>query len=819
MVELWHPLAQDYNSVLYTDLRLMGDNRDNSEFNLGIGRRYLTNEGEAALGLHAWIDRRMTKLGSTFYQLAGGYEYMTPEGEIRLNAYLPINQKEVYLLPNVGSTTPYLSGTGIYYDGAGSIIERPMHGADIEAGRRFTLPIAPQTNFRAAAGAFIFSGEGLETVKGGRFRLSADITSDFEVGTRFETDNVRGAQGFLEATLRFPFGSKAANETLTMRNRLDESPERDIDIVSGSQVDTGMRKPVINAETGQAQRIFYVDNTAAAGGNGSIEHPFNAISSANAAATMAGDTVYVYNGDGTSTNYDTGIALHYQGQALVGEGSAFVFDGTRFRAGSNTASFDGYTLIAAGATPTLSSDGSTDAAVEVYADDVTLSGFNVENSLGNGIQIVNANNPIIENVTTNNNAVYGLYYYADDGQSHTFSLSNYTSNNNYHGIEIDALGANTTLEDMSFDNINVEGNQRGLLFYSDTDSIIRNITISNSSALNQSAEGFVFTGSGKVSNVTFDNIYAENVYNGILIQSGGGYISGVTINDFVGTLNTAGGIRLRTTAGSALIEDIAINNAQSNNNDATSSGIQIISGPSTTTMRNITIDGGTFNGNGQGGISVSSTGTLQNLTIQNVTTNNNTNSGIAFSFNTGSAASNITVDGVTSNSNTGSGISVSTLNSGAANGMTFSNIAANGNAIGFNVATSQTSNLTGLSISDSSFTGSTGVGMYLRSTNTSALNASVEHVTSTANATNGVYFDDDTTGSYSVDFGGGGVSAGNNRIFGNTGRDLRVDLDGVQLKAENNWWGSALGLQAGQQTLEVGSTVDAAPFLAADPGP
>ena len=62
-------------------------------------------------------------------------------------------------------------------------------------------------------------------------------------------------------------------------------------------------------------------------------------------------------------------------------------------------------------------------------------------------------------------------------------------------------------------------------------------------------------------------------------------------------------------------------------------------------------------------------------------------------------------------------------------------------------------------------------------------------------------------------------AAPSNRIYGNGGPDLRVDLDGGQLKAENNWWGNAAGLLPGRVTLDAGgNTVDADPFLAADPG-
>lgn len=1008
MVELWHPLAQDYQSVLYTDLRLMGDNSDNREFNFGIGHRHLVNDDKIALGLHGWVDRRTTELGSTFYQLAGGYEFLTADSELRVNAYLPFNQKETYSLPGgIGSSTPYLGGTGIYYDGTGQIVERPMHGLDVEAGYHFNLPVLPETNFRAAAGAFVFSADNVETIRGTRLKFGADVTSDIEVGLRMENDNVRGSQAFLEGTLRFPFGSKAARNTLSARSRLDESPERDIDIVSGKTVDTGMRKPVLNAATGQAQRVFYVDNTAVAGGDGSYEHPFNTIAQANAAITKTGDMVYVYHGDGTAAQYDTGITLAQREQALIGEGTAFVFDGTRFRAGNSTGAFNGYTLIAAGAAPTLSDDGTTGAAVVVTADDVTLSGFKADNSTGDGINIGNASNTQISNVSTSGNAGYGLYVYADDNKTRSFTLDGFTSNNNgIHGIDIEAFN-DSVWDGVTLSNLSLEGNLRGVFLQTADQSIIRNVTISDSSVINQLAEGFGFNavGSRGFENVTLDNLYADNVYNGILIQGGASStINNVTINDFTTTGNTAGGLRLRTSA-SASFSDIAINNMSSSSNDASGSGIQIINGATTSAMANITVDGGTFGSNGQSGISVSNAGHMQDLTLKNLTASGNSIAGIAYTGGNGStmdnlqidntvtsgntssglslvvnpggkldganitnatsggnlhglivsnagqitdidvqglqangnstngifvsnnvssslaglsitastmnnnasglnisgvgALSNLTIDDLTADSNTTHGISMTPGTGGsidnasisnarmrhntnainlagggsltnmtfdtidatqnqngllvpAASGSTRSNIAftnldasnntatgislnaglgntisnftfsqshADGNASGINLTSSSTGSMTGVSFTDVTVNNNTGVGINLRAANTSALTGSFQHTTATGNGSNGVYFDDDTTGSYSIDFGGGGISSGNNRVFGNTGKDLRVDLDGLQLKAENNWWGSASGLQAVQQTLEVGSTVDASPFLSADPGP
>ena len=69
-------------------------------------------------------------------------------------------------------------------------------------------------------------------------------------------------------------------------------------------------------------------------------------------------------------------------------------------------------------------------------------------------------------------------------------------------------------------------------------------------------------------------------------------------------------------------------------------------------------------------------------------------------------------------------------------------------------------------------------------------------------------------GAFNVDLGGGSLgSAGGNSIFGNTADDLFVDLDGGELKAENNWWGDQNGLLPARVTLDPGSTVDFTPFL------
>ena len=72
-------------------------------------------------------------------------------------------------------------------------------------------------------------------------------------------------------------------------------------------------------------RIWYVDNTAAADGDGSMVAPFDRLARAERAAD-AGDTIYVFRGDGTSRGLDGGIRLR-PFQRLIGSGARFDADG------------------------------------------------------------------------------------------------------------------------------------------------------------------------------------------------------------------------------------------------------------------------------------------------------------------------------------------------------------------------------------------------------------------------------------------------------------------------------------------------------------
>lgn len=481
MTEAWVPFAQDTDRVIYGDLRLMGDDGDNREWNAGIGYRQLSASGDAVFGLNGWADRRRSARGSVFYQATAGFEYLTEGLDLRLNAYIPAQQKERYAIA-AASTTPYLADTGIYYDTAGLLVEKPLHGFDIE----LSIPVAalqgPMESFRVAAGGFAFSGDGVDTLQGVRLRAIADVTRDIQLGARIEADNIRGAQGFVEATLRFPFGAKASAKTLGLRARMDESPERDIDVITAARVAvapvTGV--PVLSSIDNMNQRVFHVDNTAAPGGDGSLANPYATLAAASAAADRAGDILYVHTGDGTSGGMQDGITLSLPRQSLIGAGTHFIYDDQRFTT-AHGQDFSGSLLLAASGAPVISNLNVNGDGIYVTGADVCIAGITVDGAARNGIYALASGG-------------------ADLG---TIDIRNVMlTNNAQDGLRIEAAGAGSAV-DAAVSDVHAGDNRNGLRFYARQDGNVSG-ALAASHAAGNTQHGVILYDDSTAGSVTVD---------------------------------------------------------------------------------------------------------------------------------------------------------------------------------------------------------------------------------------------------------------------------------------------------------------------------
>lgn len=258
--DLFVPLLQNDDTLLFTSLRTRFDDSNGREGNFGLGIRHMHESGWN-LGGVAYFDRRQSEWGNYFNQVTLGAEALSTDWDFRSNAYIPQGSR----VRNVNALNEAnLSGTTISFRGGE---ERSMAGFDGEIGWRLPVyePEEPR-QIRLFAGGYHFFADKVEDITGPRLR--AEMTFDevpwlwngsrFSIGGEWQHDKPRGSQGFVTARLRIPlqfFG--AGRKRLTpMERRMTDPVVRDIDIVSQA----GAFGPVETAtETADGQTLTVIN--------------------------------------------------------------------------------------------------------------------------------------------------------------------------------------------------------------------------------------------------------------------------------------------------------------------------------------------------------------------------------------------------------------------------------------------------------------------------------------------------------------------------------------------------------------------------------
>lgn len=437
---IFMPIACSQDRLLYSDIRYKTDNNDNHEGNVALGLRDLQDNG--IVGVYAYLDRKRSGLTEKLHtQVTAGGEWLAENWEARINAYLPVTHEKllpVGLAPGTLISNPYLAGSGIFVDQAGltAISEVPLYGGDAEVGFKI-----PESRVWLHGAAFRFDGNGGDAMTGGRIRASWQVHDNLALLAEGQDDNIRERQGWIGARVTVPFGGPARKQG-GLRERMTASPVRDIDIVTTgavTQLQPEASVPVINMASGQQQRVIYVDNTAAGGGNGSLDRPFSTLAAAQA-ALQDYDTLYIARGDGTSTGMDSGLAISQRGIQVIGEGSAFVYDGTRFTTATGGVPTGTTTMRAAGLAPTITN--TVGDGVSISGDEAFLTGFTVDAAAQDGIVIradgagASAQNVVIDNVSAQNNRI-GVYLHgANDGAVSARIERSTATGNSQHGFAV-----------------------------------------------------------------------------------------------------------------------------------------------------------------------------------------------------------------------------------------------------------------------------------------------------------------------------------------------------------------------------------------------
>ncbi len=377
--------------------------------------------------------------------------------------------------------------------------------------------------------------------------------------------------------------------------------------------------------------VWYVDDSAAGGGDGTYNLPFNTLA---AAATIAssGDTIFVYAG-----NYTGGITLA-DSVLMIGEAEGLTVDGM---------------TIPVGPAPVISADSSTD--VITLSNNNTLKGVAI-NSGRNGLVAGDVSNLQIQNLSISDTAASNVNLSNVTG---TVSIADSTINNTSAGVDgiaINNAGLTSGTLTLTIDNVQFIGNATGTGLLDAIDLYSgANATLIATLSGNQ-----------------FSNVYADGIEADILGSSGSDTltIGGTGIgNTFTGVI----GRPMNLVAGdSALVQFDIRDNQLDGNGQSTNHGILL------TTSDNSSIDASIINNTltdiGNTAPAMNSifvqTGNTQTanarlvLAVQNNTINGNTATGL-YITTLGNSDALLTVTGNSiGNNGTSEGVRIAASTSG-----------------------------------------------------------------------------------------------------------------------------------------------------------
>ncbi len=302
--------------------------------NAGLGGRINLADTGAVLGLNLFYDYRDTEELGSQHQVGGGLELLSQYADFRINGYGP-----------VGDTTcvsPFcfagFGNSGIFVSNCGAAT---LADIDAEVGFYVPGPFRYVDLYIAGGPYYLFKKTECNfefgDAWGGRARISLRPWDGILIGADITHDPIYNtkAQGWI--TLSFPFGpanmrSKGArfkerfpapcDETAALYGRMTQPVYRN-EIIPVEEQDACTFRSLCNLRgrfpgiplfpglpnfPSLPETFIFVNNTAAPGGDGSFQRPYNSLITAEQNAPEF-SLIYVFPGTGTTFNYDQGFVF------------------------------------------------------------------------------------------------------------------------------------------------------------------------------------------------------------------------------------------------------------------------------------------------------------------------------------------------------------------------------------------------------------------------------------------------------------------------------------------------------------------------------
>ncbi len=631
------------DSAVFFDGQVTLNDPNGVGFNVGVGYRWMSFQSFASSpgvmqGISIWADGTNTEADNFFPQVGLSYESLGEMWDLRANGYIPVGQDT-----QMGD---FEQTGGIGFQGNSiaqltqATIDQSFYVGEAEIARRLTR----ERDAWAFAGPYFLTNDSDDTL-GYRAGLRGYAYPDLLLQIAVSNDDIFDTNAAF--TLIWFVGRTRTHfrPACGVPDRFREPVMRN-DYVALAQSSVGSGEPFTDAG-GEELRIVHVDSSAAPGGDGTFENPFDMITDVNGAGSLEGDIILVH-----SNSVFTGQSVtlkddqRFLGEGLDAEGEPLVHTVVTFEEGTidiPETSLGARELPrpmivdAVGDAITLANSNEV-ANFDIEGGDSAVAGMNItENTNIHDLSITDTLMDAIE-LNTVSEDVNLARIQVTGGNGFGISLTNFETTaavtlDEYEydglagpagGLELNAFDGTLSATDSSFTNgtgpgVSIVGASDGTITFQDT------VTFTSVDGNTFDVNGFTgtLTVNSDITNDTARSVSIEAVststaaltFNGDITDNGG---TGILVqNNTDGTILFTGDLTLNTGANNAIT-------LLGNNNNADINFTGVVDIDTTSGTGFLANGGGTLTVNNTTNSILSTTGRLvdiQGMTISNVGVN------------------------------------------------------------------------------------------------------------------------------------------------------------------------------------------------------
>ena len=241
--DLFIPLLQSDNSIIFTDLRIFNHTGKSFEGNAHLGYRYLVDDKDIMCGIYISFDRRQTDYGNWFSQITAGAELWINRLFIGLNLYQPIGKssRDTYSIQSIGNRVFDIPSVAVTTKiTTHQHREKALYGTDAELGYAFT------DSLTGYVGGYYFHSSNATPIAGSKVSITYNyqrshgkifgILDSVNVEAGVQHDKPRGALTYISIKTKIGLDKSDSITSGGFNKHMVDLVRRDRDIVYSQEI-------------------------------------------------------------------------------------------------------------------------------------------------------------------------------------------------------------------------------------------------------------------------------------------------------------------------------------------------------------------------------------------------------------------------------------------------------------------------------------------------------------------------------------------------------------------------------------------------------